>query len=206
MDQLLQQQHAQSGTGNFSEKELKDTLGGILSFIKSKLGSVDFQKIQSAIPQTEELVTEAETSNARAAGEGGGASNLLSSAMGMLGGQQGGGGSTSESDAATTGEAGSSASAPINSMTQLLGYMGKMGIDPKQAMAFLPVVAKFLQENAGVDVSSALGTAGTTDAAAGDTTGAAGGESTEGDAKPNEMVGNLMNKASGFMSSFGGKK
>ena len=40
MDQLLQEQHAQAGTAKFSEKELKDTLGGILSFIKSKVGAV----------------------------------------------------------------------------------------------------------------------------------------------------------------------
>lgn len=200
MDQLLQQQHAQAGTGNFSEQELKDTLGGILSFIKSKLGSVDFQKIQSAIPQTEELVTEAETNNARAGGEGGGAGNLLSSAMNMLG-QQGGGGSTSEGGAATSGEAGGGEASPIDSMTQLLGYLGKMGINPKQAMAFLPVVAKFLQENAGVDVSSALGTAGTADATSGGTD-SAGGESTDGATKTDDVVGNLMNQASGFMSSF----
>jgi hypothetical protein len=191
MDQLLQEQHAQTGTAKFSEKELKDTLGGILSFIKSKVGAEHFEKIQSVIPQAGELVTKAETNNSRAVEGGGGASNLLSSAMNML--DSAGGGATSSGDAGTA--------APVDSMTRLLGYLGKMGIDPKQAMAFLPVVAKFLKEKAGVDVSSLLGTGGSSS-----TTGATAAPATGDDAtKTDDMVGNIMNQASGFMSSFSKK-
>lgn len=189
MDQLLQQQHAQDGTGNFDEEELKKTLGGILSFIKSKLGSVDFEKIQSAIPESSDLISKAESENASKSE--GGSNNLLSSAMSMLGQKTGGDSST---------DAASSGSAPIDSMTQLLGYMGKMGVDPKQAMAFLPVVANFLKDNAGIDVSSALGTPA---AATGEA--AEGTDQTEGSTSntaSNDMVGNLMNQASGFMNSF----
>lgn len=194
MDQLLQDQHAQAGTGNFNEQELKDTLGGILSFIKSKIGAANFEKIQSAIPQAGGLVTKAETNNARAAESGGGASNLLSSAISMLGQHSGGG----EGSAATS--TGGTA-APIDSMTQLLGYLTKMGIDPKQAMAFLPVVAKFLKEKTGIDVSSALGTAGAS------ATSGAGNAATDGtqEKADDDVVGNLMNQASGFMSSFAKK-
>ena len=190
MDQLLQEQHAQAGTGNFSEKELKDTLGGILSYIKSKVGAANFEKIQSAIPQAGELVTKAETNNSRAVEGGGGASDLLSSAMGMLAPA---GGATSSGEAGTA--------APVDSMTQLLGYLGKMGIDPKQAMAFLPVVAKFLKEKAGVDVSSVLGTAGSSSTTDSTASPATGDDATKAD----DMVGNLMNQASGFMSSFSKK-
>ena len=198
MDQLLQQQHAQDGTSNFSEQELKDTLGGILSFLKSKFGSVEFDKIQAALPETADLVADAESKNASrdaaGGGGGGGASSLMSSAMGMLGGgggQQGGSSGGAPADG--------SAASPIESMTQLLGYLGKMGVKPKEAMAFLPIVTKFLNENANVDASSALGTSST-----------GGGEATSqttGDAgsSGNDMVGNLMNQASGFMSSFGKK-
>ena len=161
MDQLLQQQHAQEGTGNFSEQQLKDTLGGVLSYIKSKLGSADFSKIQAALPEAGNLASQAESENASRAGgdAGGGVNSLMSSAMGMLGGQK------QEEGSGTAAPADGSNASPIDSMTELLGYLGKMGINPQQAMAFLPIVAKFMQENAGVDVSSALGTSSTTSAA-----------------------------------------
>jgi len=201
MDQLLQQQHAQEGTGNFSEQQLKDTLGGILSYIKSKLGSVDFSKIQAALPEAGNLASKAESENAsRAGGDAGGVQSLMSSAMGMLGGQK------QEAGSGTAAPADGSNESPIDSMTELLGYLGKMGINPQQAMAFLPIVAKFMKENAGVDVSSALGTSSTTSAAG--TTGEqpatsqTTGTDTAASGSSDDMVGNLMNQASGFMSSF----
>jgi hypothetical protein len=207
MDQLLQQQHQQEGTDNLSLDQLKDALGGILSYVKAHLDKFDFNKITAALPEADELVAKAETENATGsrAAEGG-SGGFMASAMGML--EK----ATSKGDATATASGDSAAAtgtAPIDSMTQLLGYLTKAGIDPKQIMTFLPVVAGFLKQHAGVDVSSALGTP----AAAAPASAPSGGQGTAeaatapastGD-KPDDVVGDLMNQASGFMSSFGKK-
>ena len=195
MDQLLQEQHAQEGTDNFSLEQLKDALGGVLSFLKSKLGdSFDFSKITEVIPEADELVTKAETDNSRAGPTS--ATDLMNSAMSMFGGGNASAPAPSGDAAAT----GTTPAAPIDSMTQLLGYLTKAGVDPKQIMQFLPVVAKFLKDNAGVDVSSALGApTATTTSAEGDN--AAPAPAPAGD-NTKEVMDNIMGQASSFMSSF----
>jgi Protein of unknown function VcgC/VcgE (DUF2780) len=194
MDKLLQEQNAQEGTSNLSLDQLKDALGGILSFLKSKLGdSFDFSKVSDVIPEADELVNKAETENSRA-GPSGGAADLMNSAMSMFGG--GGAAPAPAADGAAP-----AAPAPIDSMTQLLGYLTKAGIDPNQIMQFLPVVAKFLKDNAGVDVSSAL-PVGTTPAPAP----AEGGDAAAAPAPAadgtKDVMDNIMGQASSFMGSF----
>lgn len=188
MDQLLQEQHAQEGTNNLSLDQLKDALGGILSYLKSNLGDAfDFSKISSLIPEADDLVNKAETENSRAGPAG--AADLMNSAMSMFGG----GGAASAPAPAADGAA-PAAPAPIDSMTQLLGYLTKAGIDPNQIMQFLPVVSKFLQDHAGVDVSSALGAPAP--AASGDAAAAPAEDGTK------EVMDNIMGQASSFMSKF----
>lgn len=192
MDQLLQEQHAQEGTNNLSLDQLKDALGGILSFLKSKLGdSFDFSKVSEVIPEADELVNKAETEHSRA-GPSGGAADLMNSAMSMFGG-----GGAAPAPAPAADGAAPATPAPIDSMTQLLGYLTKAGIDPNQIMQFMPVVAKFLKENAGVDVSSALG-APAPAPAEGDAA-AAPAPAADG---TKDVMDNIMGQASSFMSSF----
>ena len=201
MDQLLQEQHAQAGTDNLSLDQLKKALGGILSFLKSKLGdSFDFSKITAAIPEADTLVADAETEHSRAGPAN--ATDLMNSAMSMFGG----GGSNATPAAAPAADGAPVTPAPVDNMGQLLGFLTKAGIDPNQIMQFLPVVSKFLKDNAGIDASSALGVpaSGTPAPAAavegGDA--AAAPAPAAADDSTKEMVEGLMGQASGFLSKF----
>jgi hypothetical protein len=201
MDQLLKLQHAQDGSENMSMEKLEKAFGGILSFLKSKVPGFDINKIQNIVPQAKSLISNAEKTHGERAVDGSN-NDLVSSAMGMLSSFTGGG-DKAEAPAATN-EAGSAAapattgqSAPIDSMTELMGYLSKAGIDPKQAMSFLPVAAGFLKTH-GIDVSSILGVpGGTSSEGTSATTPAANAESGK-----NDTVGNLMNQAQGFLGSF----
>jgi hypothetical protein len=200
MDQLLQQQHAQEGTDNLSLDQLKKALGGILSFLKSKLGdSFDFSKITAAIPEANTLVADAETEHSRAGPAT--ATDLMNSAMSMFGG------GSSDAAAAAPAPAADGAAvtpAPVDSMGQLLGYLTKAGIDPNQIMQFLPVVSKFLKDNAGIDVSSALGApaSGAPAPAVEGGNAAAAPAPAAADDNTKEMVEGLMGQASGFLNKF----
>ena len=145
MEQLLQQANA----AGLDSQQSKDVLGGVLSLLKNNLSSEDFGKIQQAIPETESLVEETETKS-RAGNESGGANALLSSAMGMLGG-----GGVGASSSASGGASGGMQNAP-----QLLTFLSGLGIDQKQITKFMPMIAQFLQKNAGVDTASTLGVSG----------------------------------------------
>jgi hypothetical protein len=203
MDQLLQEQHAQEGTDNLSLDQLKKALGGVLSFLKSKLGdSFDFSKISAAIPEADTLVADAETEHSRAGPVS--TTDLMNSAMSMFGG----GGSAAAPAPAPAADGAPVTPAPVDNMGQLLGYLTKAGIDPNQIMQFLPVVSKFLKDNAGIDVSSALGVPASgapAPAAApavegGDTAAAPAPAAADDNAK--EMVEGLMGQASGFLNKF----
>lgn len=210
MEKLQEQQHQQEGTDNLSMDQLKDALGGVLSFIKAKMEGFhgfDFSKIKEAVPEADELVAKAETDHASNQAAGGGASNFLTGAMGMFEKATQGSRDAPAGDAAAAAPAAAApgAAPPIDSLTELLGYLTKAGIDPKQIMSFLPLVAGFLKDHAGVDVSSALGTpaAAPAPAAAPVEGGAAAAPAPA--AAGNDAMGNLMNQASGFMSSFSKK-
>ena len=197
MDQLLQEQHAQEGTDNLSLDQLKKAIGGILSFLKSKLGdSFDFSKITSAIPEADTLVADAETEHSRAGPAT--ATDLMNSAMSMFGGGNEAAAPAPAADGAPV------TPAPVDNMAQLLGFLTKAGIDPNQIMQFLPVVSKFLKDNAGVDVSSALGVPATGAPAPAVEGGeaAAPAPAAAADDNAKEMVENLMGQASGFMNKF----
>lgn len=154
MDQLLQQ----ANSAGLSDSQGKDALGGIFSLLKNNISSEDFSKIESAIPETGSLVEAAETQT-RAGGEsGGGMGGLMSSAMGMLGG---GGASNSGTSGGAAGGGG------MQNIPQLLGFLSGKGVDQNMMGKFMPMVTKFLQGNAGVDTSSALGVPGQSSGGAG---------------------------------------
>jgi hypothetical protein len=201
MDQLLQEQHSQEGSDNLSLDQIKKAFGGVLSFLKSKFGdSFDFSKITSAIPEADTLVADAETEHTRAGPAS--ATDLMNSAMSMFGGS-----SNTAAAPAPAADGTATTPTPVDGMPQLLGYLTKMGIDPNQIMQFLPLVSKFLKDNAGIDVSSALGVPATSGAPA-----PAAAAVTEGDAaapapaaaddNTKDVVDNLMGQASGFLNKF----
>lgn len=202
MDQLMQQQHAQEGTDNLSFDQIKKAFGGILSFLQSKFGdSFDFSKITSAIPEANTLVNDAETEHSRAGPAN--ATDLMNSAMSMFGGN------TAAPAPAPAADGAAVTPAPVDSMSDLLGYLTKAGINPNQIMQFLPLVSTFLKENAGVDVSSMLGVPATTAPAATpavegttETTAAAPAPAAATEDSTKEAVEGLMNQASGFLSKF----
>jgi hypothetical protein len=172
MEQLLKQAKA----AGLNDTEGKQTLGGILSLLKEKMSGTDFTKITEALPGSEALVQE--TDQSRAAGTAGGGNDVMSSAMGFM----------SKMGSGDKDQGGTGGTPPgIESVPQLLTFLGSLGIDQKQVMAFLPQVAKALQTDAGVDASSALGVSGSND------TGATSGG------------GGLAQQATSFLGSFGGK-
>jgi hypothetical protein len=195
MDQLLQQQHAQEGTDNLSLDQIKKAFGGILSFLKSKLGdSFDFSKVTSAIPEADALVADAETEHSRAGPAT--TNDLMNSAMSMFGGAAAAPAPAPAADGAAV------TPAPVDNMGQLLGFLTKAGINPNQIMQFLPLATKFLKDNAGVDVSSALGTP----APAADGTPAVPAEgaapAAAADDGTKEVIDGLMGQATGFLNKF----
>lgn len=205
MDQLLQEQHAQDGTDNLSLDQLKKALGGVLSFLKSKLGdSFDFSKITAAIPEADTLVADAETEHSRAGPAT--ATDLMNSAMSMFGG---GAAADAAPAPAPAADGAPVTPAPVDNMGQLLGFLTKAGIDPNQIMHFLPVVSKFLKDNAGIDVSSALGVPASgapapaaAPAVEGGDAAAAAPAPAAADDNAKEMVEGLMGQASGFLNKF----
>ena len=157
----------------------QDAMGGILKLVQSNLSPADFSKVESAVPGASGAAANAE---AKASQDP--TAKLMSSAMGMLGG-----GNKKE---------GSSTGSALDSIPQLLAFAAKSGIDAKQLMALLPMVAKFLQTNANVDASSALGTASGGAGGNAAATNASGGSSTTGGGSTN----NLAQQAQGFLGGF----
>jgi hypothetical protein len=201
MDQLLQQQHAQAGSDNLSMDQLKEALGGILSFIKAKFDGLDFSQITSALPEAHDLVNKAEADNASARAAGGGGGGFLAGALNML--EQAtqtdrDGEAAAAAPAPAADGSAPAAAAPVDSMSELIACLTKAGINPQQVMSLLPVVAGFLKQHAGIDVSSLLGTPAAT---AGEEGGAAAAPAPAADGT-NDAVGNLMSQAQGFLSNF----
>ena len=168
MDQLLQQ----ANQAGLNEQEGKDTLGGVFSLLQNKLGEEDFSKISQAIPGSDALAADHGNKLESSGGSSGG---LMGTAMSMFGG----GGQQA---------AGGDSSGGTQSITQLMGFLNQQGIDSKKIMAFLPSIAKYLQENAGVD-TSALNVPGSSSSTG-------GGDSNEG---------GIAGQAASLFSSFGKK-
>jgi len=172
MDQLLQE----AQKAGLDPQQGKDALGGILSLLKSKLSGDDFKKVEQVVPEADSLMSETQSRAGSSGNSGSAANSLMSSAMGMMGGSSGGSGGGSGSN--------------VQSVPELMTTLSKLGIDQKKLMGFMPMVASFLQKNANVDASSALG--GTTTGA-----GSSGASGTSG--------GGLADQASSFLGSFGKK-
>ena len=125
-----------------SEKDAKSTLGGILSFIKTKVSEEQFQTICSKIDGASELVQETEATRAQGGdgtseggGEGGGFMGMASSLMTKL--QQDGG--------------------SVDSIPELMTFLSGAGVDQKEIAKYLPEVAKILKQKTGMDISSVIG-------------------------------------------------
>ena len=130
MQKLIQSVMSQMGT---SEEGATGAVGGIMGMIKGQADPGDFAELASKVPGTEDVIAKAE-----AQGEGeaeGGGGGLLGGAGGMLGGAAsmlGGGG----------GGAGGGA-------LDLMGVLGKSGIDADKAGPLVTTVLGFLKGKAG---------------------------------------------------------
>ena len=162
MDQLMKLA-ADSG---MDAQQGKDSVGGILKLVQNNVKPEDFSKIEAAIPGAKDAAQEA----ANKANNGGDASKLLNSAMGMFGGS------------GNKNKDGESSGGGLDSLPQLLAFLGDSGVDAQQVAKLLPQVTGFLNKNANVDVSSVLG-------ASGDSGNANGAE-------------DLADKAKGFLGGF----
>ena len=123
-----------------SEKDAKSTLGGILSFIKTKVSAEQFETICSKVDGAAELVQETESTRAQGAedsgeGGGGGFMGMASSLMTKM--QQDGG--------------------SVDSIPELMTFLQGAGVDQKELSKNLPQVAKILKQKTGMDISSVLG-------------------------------------------------
>lgn len=166
MDQFMK---AVNDAGISNPDQAKHVVGGVFGLLQGKLNSDDFSKLVAAVPDAEKLASD---TNAKA-GEDSGATvgGMMSSAMGMFG--------KNKQETSGTESEGS-----LDSVTQLVTFLGGLGIKPEQVMMFLPQAAKLVQENANLDVNSVLGMAS--------------GSSSSGGAS-----GDLMNQAKGFLGDFG---
>ncbi|GKY94039.1 hypothetical protein MPSEU_000370600 [Mayamaea pseudoterrestris] len=144
-----------------SEKDAKSTLGGFLSFIKSKTSEEQYQMIVDKIPGASDLVQDTEAARATGnegsgdgdgnSGGGGGFMGMASSLMTKF--QQDGG--------------------SVNSIPELLAFLKAKGVNEKEIMKYLPEIAKVVKQKTGIDISSYIGAGGSSasgDAAAAATT------------------------------------
>lgn len=163
------------GQTGIDDDKAKNLLGSFFSFAKS-----------NGVPVPEEaqrFVDDAEAKNqtAKESGEHGG---FMDSAVGFLG--------TLNSDASASRDAPATTDGgSVDSVPELFGLAKQFGIDPTQVMSALPTVVKTLKDQ-GVDVSSIAGKI------PGMPSGGEGGND-----KTEEMVSDVMKKASGFLGGFG---
>lgn len=145
MNSLLKQQNKVEGADKMSSQQMDDTVGSILSFLKTK--GVDMEAVKKAIPNADKLLNQAETDHAKRS-----ADNKGSGLMGALGGIVAG---ASPAVSNTTSEA--PTQTPISSMPGLLTSLKGAGVDPKQVNSVVPLVANLLNEKAGINVYKQLG-------------------------------------------------
>jgi hypothetical protein len=134
-----------------SEKDAKSTIGGVLSFIKTKVSPEQYQMICSKVPGASDLVQETESARAQgteSSGGGNGGGGLMGMASNFMTKLQQDGGS-------------------VGSVPELLAFLQAKGVDQKEIMKYLPEIVKVLKEKTGVDISSFVGShAGGADASA----------------------------------------
>lgn len=148
MNALLKQQNKVEGVDKMTSEQMDGTVGSILSFLKSK--GVDMEVVKKAIPNADKILNQAETDHAQRS-----ADNKPGGLMGALGGIVAGASPavsnvTDDKDAEPK-------QTPITSMPGLLSSLQGAGVDPKQVNSVLPMVAKLLNDKAGVNVYKQLG-------------------------------------------------
>lgn len=200
---LLKQVQEKTGV---TEEKAKSLLGGILSFAQTH-----GVKIPS---QLQSYVKNAEQENKDVKGdEGTHSSDIVDSAVGFLSKLDVGG----DSNKSREGEAPATPSenpGQVDSMTELLSYLKKVGIEPQQVMKSLPPVLKFLKDQ-GIDIApivskipggaALVNSAETGSAPAPATDAPPAGEAAKSDKKDDieHLAGDVMKKASGFFKGFG---
>jgi len=184
MDELLKL----ASKAGLSDEQGKDTLGGLLSLLQNTLKGDDFAKISESVPGAESLASETNTKAAGASGNG--TAGLMQSAMGMFGGASSGAGSASSGAQ----QAGGGSASALESIPQLLAFLGTLGIDSKKIMTYFPMAIQFLEQTGGVNLSSVLGTT-----AAGGQGGSSSGSGTQ------PTGGGFGQQASSFLGAFGKK-
>mmetsp|Transcript_4274 Transcript_4274/g.6112 ORF Transcript_4274/g.6112 Transcript_4274/m.6112 type:complete len:172 (+) Transcript_4274:1-516(+) len=166
MDKILEM----ATKAGMDQQQGETAAGGVLSFLKGKLGDDQFSKLAEKIPGVGDAAQKYDDdkadSSARASG-GGGLGGMLGGAMASFTKSSGGGG----------GDAGGVAG--------LTAMLASKGVDAGQLSAFMPQIAAFLKDKAGVDVTSALGLP----SGGGDSTSGSGGENPADSAK--KMLGGL---------------
>ncbi len=123
MQELIQSVMSQMGT---SEEGATGVVGGIMGMIKGQVDAGDFAELASKVPGAEDAIAKFE-----AAEETGGGGGLLGGAGGLLGGA-----------ASMVGGAGGGA-------LDLMGILGKAGIDADKAGPLVGMVLSFLKSKAG---------------------------------------------------------
>jgi len=189
MDQLLQI----ANDSGMSDEQSKQSLGGLLSYLKSKLDELDWSKLSEALgtEQSSALIEESEKVKAEAKPSGAG-SSLMDNAMGLMNSLTGEGGGSSSDGA--DGDGGSK----IDSIPELLSFLNGLGVNQKQVTDFLPNAVAYLKTEFGVDASPLLGLAGGTGGGTADNDASGGGGG---------GGGSLAEQASNFFNSLsGGKK
>lgn len=144
MDKLLKEQNKVEGVDNMDASQMDSTVGAVLSFLKSQGINVD--AVKGAIPNAEELMSKAETDNAKTS----------QGIMGKLGGLLAGASPAVAGNTTASAEPSSSTKA-VDSMPAMLKCLTSAGISPEQLESALPLVAGTLKSKCGVDAYSALG-------------------------------------------------
>ncbi len=125
MQELIQSVMSQMGT---SEEGATGAVGGIMGMIKGQVDAGDFAELASKVPGAEDVIAKSE------AAEETGGGGLLGGAGGLLGGA-----------ASMVGGAGGGA-------LDLMGILGKAGIDSDKAGPLVGMVLNFLKSKAGEEL------------------------------------------------------
>mmetsp|Transcript_19650 Transcript_19650/g.27266 ORF Transcript_19650/g.27266 Transcript_19650/m.27266 type:complete len:167 (-) Transcript_19650:928-1428(-) len=134
MDKILEM----ATKAGMDQKQAETSSGGILSFLKGKLGDEQFSKIAEKVPGAGEAAQKYDDESSSASSGGGGMGGMLGGAMSSITKSSGGG-----SDA--------------GGVAGLTAMLASKGVDAGQLSKFLPQISSFLKDKAGVDVTSALG-------------------------------------------------
>jgi hypothetical protein len=170
-----------------TQEQGETAAGGVMNFLKAKLGDDNFKKIETQFPGIGEAGEKYTRSiDANAGGFGGLLGSAMSSFSGVGGSAEGGAGA--------------------GGLATLTAMLASKGINPSMVQKFLSQIAPIIQQKCGIDVTKYLGgttpstagtgtteTASTTTAGTATTEGAAGASTGgEGSAEINNLMGQAM--------------